>query len=114
MADKTQDEPMISIGCAKCGEPIQISTKDFVEMNKEGVTTVKHEICPRDAKVFPTYRLRIEVWKKDPTKDGEEMLVSAGANVEAQTFKAAAPELQQEIEAQWAKIIPLAHVAEQG
>lgn len=120
--------------CAKgCGIAINVSDEDLMEAGKLGVAlNVAHEICPRDAKVLPRYRVQITITRLEPDSELVEsvpddmpnlkalaedaegtVLFTNGSTVEAPTFKDAYPQISKALSAQWAEVDKWKGIVEQ-
>ena len=98
--------------CAKgCGGTIEVGDEQIEEAKKHGTALVAaHEVCPRDKLVGSIYRVVIEVWRKRPGAEDDELLTKVGGTTESADFKTAIPSLGQQMGEQWSKVVGMADI----
>lgn len=116
----------LQIACAKgCGVPITVDQETIEEaMKNNAPLVVAHDVCPRDAKHFPKYRVVIAVYKHEWTNAGDapdsegayeeegELLTTVGGETIAPTFVDGFEKITKAISEQWESVAKVRNVVE--
>lgn len=110
----------LQVACMNCGEGIEVSDEALEEAQRLSIPlSVTHDVCPKDRKVLPKYRLTILVEKNVEGQHGEDggelyiPIARTSSTTEAHSFAAALPTIENEVTANWEKVAGLARIADE-
>lgn len=127
MTDTDDESTRVFMPCQKgCGHKVGLDIATLTEAAKRGITVnVVHERCPGEGGLR-TYRVVVQLYRLAITPEEEqargmtddegrwELLAAAGDKTEGTSVTDSLPQINRVLEQQWAQVVKMSDVLDQG